>query len=184
MIAALSGKVIHRDLTWLILEVGGVGYQVFTPAQLVAAVGQDLRLFCSHQVREDSQTLYGFATLAERSLFELLLTVSGVGPKSALSIVSSRPVDQVLTAIETTDISLFEAAPGIGKKVAARIIVELRGKIVDTAPGAGPEADLIVALESLGYRRAEITPLLRQLPADLADTAARVRWVLRELAKV
>lgn len=181
MIAFLTGKVIHRDMTWLILGVGGVGYQVYIPPYIAGRVGDELSLYCSHQIREDSQSLYGFPDNAGRALFELLLTVSGVGPKSALAIVSASSAEQIQGAIDAGSTGLFEATPGIGKKVAAKIIVELKGKLAET--GTGAQDDLASALEGLGYRRTEILPVLRQLPAELTDVSAQIRWALARLSK-
>lgn len=180
MIASLTGMVTHREISWLILDVQGVGYQVYIPARLSAPQGARITLFCSHQVREDSETLYGFESLAERSLFELLITVSGVGPKSALAIVSTSAPDRVHDAIYRADTTLFEATPGIGKKVAAKIIVELKGKLAESS-SVGHE-DLVTALEGLGYRRPEILSTIRELPTHLVDTAEQVRWALARLS--
>lgn len=181
MIASLTGNVIHRDLTWLIIDVAGVGYQVYVPGRIDAPVGTSCTLFCSHQVREDSETLYGFVDLAERALFELLITVSGVGPKSGLAIISASPIDRIHDAIAQADTALFEATPGIGKKVAAKIIVELKGKLVESFTGGS--GDLLAALEGLGYRRPEILTVMRELPAEMTDTGEQIRWALARLSK-
>ncbi len=186
MIAFIRGEVIYRDLTWALVLTSGVGYQIFLPSTIAAPVGAEVRFFCSHQVREDSQHLYGFVTFAERSLFELLLSVSGVGPKSALAIVGSNTPPRIEQAILTGDPTLFEAISGIGRKVAAKIIVELKTKIggVGTLLPAdqGVDADLITTLEGLGYRRQELGSALRELPADLTDLQAKVRWMLKRVA--
>jgi len=180
MIAALTGTVLHRAISWLILDVQGVGYQVSVTPRLLAPVGAHVTVYCSHQVREDSETLYGFESLAERALFDLLITVSGVGPKSALAIISASSPDRVQDAISRADTTLFEATPGIGKKVAAKIIVALKGKLAESAaPG---HEDLVTALEGLGYRRPEILATIRELPADLTDIADQVRWALGRLS--
>lgn len=184
MIASLTGEVIAAGQGWLIVEVAGIGYRIFVPPYLLTAVGSKVRLFCSHQVRQDSQALYGFASLVEWELFELLLSVSGIGPKSALSILGIGSADRIRVAILQGDPALFEAVPGIGKKAAAKIIVELKTKI----GGSGSllpvdhQTELVAALEALGYRSAEILPLLSQLPAEVDDLQAQIRWSLKQLA--
>ena len=185
MIISLSGTVLHCEPHWLILEVDGIGYQVMISTQVHVSLNSQLRLYCSHQVREDSEQLYGFLTLAERTLFELLLTVSGVGPKSALGILGIGSVDRIQAAIIIGDPTLFESVSGIGKKAAAKIIVELKTKIGgvgDLLPiEAGADSDLLGALESLGYRRAEIMLILGDLPTDLKTISEKVRWALKQL---
>lgn len=184
MIAYLSGHVHHRDAHWLILTVQGVGYQVYVPQQVQANTGSNCELHCSQQVREDSQTLYGFPSLRERLFFELLLTVSGIGPKSALAILGLGSVDRLENAIGAGDPALFETVSGIGKKAAAKIIVELKSKITPGGPILPIEAgqrDLIDALEQLGYRRHEVAPIIAHLPADLRQLSDQIRWALREL---
>lgn len=189
MIASLSGSVTHRDLSWLILEVGGVGYQVLVPSHIVAPLGSEVTLFTSHQIREDSMHLYGFMTMTERIFFELLLSVSGVGPKSALAIMGIGSVDRISAAIIKGETALFEAVPGIGKKAAAKIIIELKNKVsglrnTDLLPNdATTDTDLVHALESLGYRRVEILPILVELPADVAQLDVQLRWALQRLAR-
>ncbi len=186
MIASLSGQIVYVGPTWLVLETGGVGYQVFVPSQLSAQVGQPLRLYCSHQVREDSESLYGFASWGERELFEQLLSVSGVGPKSALAILGIGSIDRIQMAILQGEPALFESVSGIGKKAAAKIIVELKtkiggsGSLLPESEGAG---ELVEALEALGYNRAEILPLLRDLPKEHISIQEQIRWALKQLTK-
>lgn len=187
MIATLTGQVTHQDQNTLILEVGGIGYQISVPKHVPASVGLNLRLYCSHQVRETSNELYGFPNLTEKVLFELLLSVPGIGPKGALSILGIGSVERIETAIINGDTTVFEAVSGIGKKVAAKIIVELKTKIGgvgDLLPNEhGIDAELVNVLEGLGYRKAEFQRFLGNLPADLPDTQGRLRWVLQKLSR-
>lgn len=184
MIAYLEGKVLAFQGNATIVVVAGVGYQVFTSAHLQPTVGSQVIIYCSQQVREDSLTLYGFASWLERSWFELLLSVSGVGPKSALAIVGSNPIEQIERAIGDSQTALFEAVPGIGKKVAAKIIVELKGKV--GGPGALLPSDerstLLDALESLGYKRAEVLAILPDMPTGEQPLEKQLRWALKRLS--
>ena len=186
MIAFLEGQVLQTDGSSAIVLTGCIGYQVYLSARLHLSVGQSCQLYCSQQVREDSLTLYGFATWLERSWFELLLSVSGVGPKSALAIVGSNPIDRIEQAISLGQTALFEAIPGIGKKVAAKIIVELKGRVGGTGPlvpsGTGTDA-VVDALESLGYRKAEVLVIIKDLPPDETKLENQIRWVLKRISR-
>lgn len=188
MIACLRGRVQYRDLTWVILDVQGVGYQVLVPSHIDAVLGTEVTLYTSHQIREESMNLYGFKTLAERTLFELLLSVSGVGPKSALAIIGIGSVERIQAAIAQGETALFEAVSGIGKKAAAKIIVELKNKVTGLRGDLLPTdqtsgADLVTALEGLGYRRLEILPILVELPADVGELNGQLRWALKRLSR-
>ena len=153
MIAYLEGLVVHREGTSIVILVAGIGYQVFPSAHTSPVVGSQIQLYCSQQVREDSLTLYGLASWLERSWFELLLSVSGVGPKSALAIVGSNPTTRIEQAISDGQTALFEAIPGIGKKVAAKIIVELKGKV------GGPERFFLATMPQLHLCKPSIVGL-------------------------
>lgn len=163
MIASLDGVVTAVGTDALVLEVGGVGYRVYAaPAVLVVArVGERLRLHTHHLVREDLQALYGFRTPEELGFFELLLTVNGVGPRIALPVVGSRPPADLQLAILQQDQAVLTAIPGIGRKLAERIIFELKEKVAAAgaavAPTAGPagEDEVVAALQALGYSAAE-----------------------------
>ena len=168
MIASVEGKVGAVAFDSVVLEVGGIGYRVFAaPAILVTAVpGSTLRLFTYHLVREDQQALFGFRTTEDLGFFTLLLTVTGVGPKVALAIVGSRPTPDLQLAIMAQDQAVLTSIPGIGKKLAERIIFELKEKVAaagiaaSTASGAvagggATEGEVVAALQALGYSLAE-----------------------------
>lgn len=199
MIASLSGTVGAVAGDSLVIEIGGIGYRVFAaPAVLAAAVpGQRLRLHTHHLVREDLQALYGFRTADELGFFGLLLTVTGVGPKVALGIVGSRPVTELQLAILADDQGVLTAVPGVGKRLAARIVLELREKVAaagsaaaSAAPGAGDaggprEADVVAALQALGYTLAEARDAARAGAAAGAPAASledRVKAALRAIS--
>ncbi|HEY8988091.1 MAG TPA: Holliday junction branch migration protein RuvA [Candidatus Limnocylindrales bacterium] len=168
MIASVEGKVGAVAFDSVVIEVGGIGYRVFAaPAILVTAVpGSIVKLFTFHLVREDQQSLFGFRTTEDLGFFTLLLTVTGVGPKVALAIVGSRPTPDLQLAIMAQDQAVLTSIPGIGRKLAERIIFELKEKVAaagiaaSTASGAiagggATEGEVVAALQALGYSLAE-----------------------------
>jgi Holliday junction DNA helicase RuvA len=188
MIARLRGRPVARRADGLILDVGGVGYLVqATPSALRRADGaSEVSLETYLHVREDALQLYGFAEPAERELFEQLLSVSGVGPKVALAIVSGSPVAELRRAILLEDTARFEAIPGIGKKTAQRVVLELKGSIGSaTEPvEAVDEAGHLVArdaLVELGYTVVEAERALAAVDSELAPEE-RVRLALAKAA--
>jgi Holliday junction DNA helicase RuvA len=198
MIASLDGVVGAVAADSLVLEVGGVGYRVFVAPAVLAAVepGRRLRLLTHHLVREDLQALYGFRTPEELGFFGLLLTVTGVGPKVALGLLGSRPVADLQLAIMADDQGLLTAIPGVGKRLAARIVLELREKVAAAGiaaatpggVGAGTllaEGDVVGALQALGYTLAEAREAARHARAGGAGTGSledRVKAALRSLS--
>jgi Holliday junction DNA helicase RuvA len=193
VIASLEGEVGAISADSLVLDVGGIGYRVFAAPRVLATAetGKRLRLHTHHLVREDQQALYGFQTAEELGFFDLLLTVTGVGPKVALSIVGSRPPADVQLAILAEDQAVLTAIPGIGRKLAERIIFELREKVAAagvsaTAAGAAGEGEIVAALLALGYTQSEAREASRLAMADLAVGSTledRVKAALRSLAR-
>jgi Holliday junction DNA helicase RuvA len=198
MIASLDGVVAGVAADGLVLEVGGIGYRVFAaPAVLAAAEpGRRLKLHTHHLVREDLQALYGFRTVEELGFFGLLMTVTGVGPKVALAIVGSRPVAELQLAILAGDEAALTAISGVGKRLAGRIILELREKVAaaGTAAGlpgaprgaAGPtESEVVAALQALGYSLAEAREAARGAgpPEPAATLEERVKAALRAISR-
>ncbi len=181
MIASLFGTIRHLQLDRLVVEVNGVGYAVSitpsTASQL--SVGRDIQLFTSMVVREDSMTLYGFIEASEKDLFELVQTVSGIGPKVALAISAAMNYEDLAVAIATKNESAIAAIPGIGKKSAQRMILELDGKMVPahqvTSTAAFSWRDqLIEALISLGFNRKQAESAVNDLgaahqPSELSE---------------
>ncbi|HXI79741.1 MAG TPA: Holliday junction branch migration protein RuvA [Verrucomicrobiae bacterium] len=168
MIASVEGRVGAVAFDSVVLEVGGIGYRIFAaPAILVTAVpGSIVKLYTYHLVREDQQALFGFRSAEDLGFFTLLLTVTGVGPKVALAIVGSRPTPDLQLAIMAQDQAVLVSIPGIGKKLAERIIFELKEKVAaagiaaSTASGAiagggATEGEVVAALQALGYSLAE-----------------------------
>ena len=198
MIASLDGLVSAVFADSISLEVGGVGYRVFCAPSLLAASssGGRTKLFTHHIVREDAQALYGFRTPEELGFFGLLLTVTGVGPKVALSIIGSRPVGDLQLAIMSEDQALLTSVPGVGKRLAARVILELKEKVaaasvaVATAEGtrgqAAGENEIVAALLALGYSAGEARQASRDALADPKvgpGLEERVKAALRSLLK-
>jgi holliday junction DNA helicase RuvA len=187
MISRLRGKAVAWDADGLVLDVNGVGYRLFaTPAAVRKADGADEVVVETHlHVREDAMQLFGFADADERELFEQLLSVSGVGPKVALAIVSGYSPAELRRAIVREDDALFQTIPGIGKKTAQRVVLELKEKIAPLAaveaPHLGAGDGHIVArdaLVELGYSAAEAEQRLAAIDPDLPP-AERVREALR-----
>ena len=196
MIASLDGIVGAAFADSLIVEVGGLGYRVYcAPAVLATArVGERVKLFTHHLVREDAQALYGFRTPEELGFFGLLQTVTGVGPKVALGLVGSRPVGDLQLAILSDDLAVLTAVPGVGKKLAARLVLELKEKVAAAGVAAGGvtvggpagEPEVMAALLALGYSAGEARTASREALADTAVGAGleeRVKAALRTLVR-
>jgi Holliday junction DNA helicase RuvA len=196
MIARLTGTVLDRTTTAVILDVHGVGYLVLiTPGTEVPARGERLTLHTSLQVREESMTLYGFATEAELRLFEVLLTAAGVGPKLALAALATHRPEVLRTALGGEDTATLTAIPGVGPNLAKRLVLELKDKLgsvpaLTVAPGGGPVsaggADVVGeardALLALGYSAPEVAEALAAVAeVTPVDTATVLRAALRHL---
>ncbi|HEX7496691.1 MAG TPA: Holliday junction branch migration protein RuvA [Candidatus Limnocylindrales bacterium] len=196
MIASLDGTVGAVFADSLILEVGGVGYRVFCAPSALSTVrtGERAKLFTHHLVREDAQALYGFRTPEELGFFGLLLTVTGVGPKVALAIIGSRAVGDLQLAILSDDLALLTAVPGVGRKLAARTVLELKEKVAAAGVAAGAagggaaggESEVVAALLALGYSAGEAREASREALTDLTAGSGledRVKAALRTLLK-
>jgi Holliday junction DNA helicase RuvA len=200
MIGSLRGTLLDRSAGEVLVEVGGVGYRVtVTPSTSVdlGLLGDDVFVHVHHHVREDAQTLYGFATRDERVSFEALIGAHGVGPSLALAILSVHSPAQLRAALAADDVAALCLVPGVGKKTAARLLVELKsrlelGDVVDltavtgngstgTAVAPSPLADVRDALANLGYGPDEIRDVLADLPAE-GDAGDLVRAALKRLA--
>ena len=198
MIASVEGTVAAVAADSLVVEAGGIGYRIYTsPAVLASAEpGRRLKLHTHHLVREDAQALYGFRSVDELGFFGLLLTVTGVGPKVALAILGSRPVAELQLAILAGDEAVLTSISGVGKRLAGRIILELKEKVaaagtaaagVGGAPrGAGgpTESDVVAALQALGYTPAEAREAARAAApaAPGATLEDRVKAALRAIS--
>ena len=183
MIGSLDGVVRGVVRGLVILEVGGVGYGLSTTAETLAKAKEGERMFVwTHlAVRENAHDLYGFETKDDLAWFELLLTVSGVGPKSALAVLNAIDVKTLARAIARNDASAMDRAYGIGKKTAQKIVLELREKVgsADETDGEGSDGDVGEALLGLGYAAREAREAVRGLPPELTGTEARIREAIR-----
>ncbi len=173
MIAGLQGKLQVIGSNGAIINVGGISFQVYMPTSTLSALGvagEEVELHTYLHLREDNATLYGFATDEELVLFQMLTTVSGVGPRLALAMLSAMSVERLTTAIASGSAELLSEVPGVGKKMASRLILELKGKLA--AGGLAPaelaeeNTDVLAALTSLGYSVREATRAIAALPQD------------------
>jgi len=173
MIASLNGKVESLGSDWAIINVGGIGFQVYTPTSTLSTlgkIGEEVKLHTYLYLREDNATLYGFASADELGLFQTLIGVSGLGPKLAVAMLSAMDIEKLTMAIATANADLLVEVPGIGKKMASRIILELKEKIgagwitTPAAQLAQENTEVISALVSLGYSVSEANRAVATLP--------------------
>lgn len=187
MIGQLTGKISFSDSRYLVLDVGGVGYKVFVSTDTLSKVkGNESPLtFWTHLVvREDVLDLYGFLTKSELDFFELLISISGVGPRGALSILSLAPPETLKKAIASGNTAYLTQVSGIGRKIAEKIVLELRDKIgvIESEGGnLDQEAEAIMAMEALGYSNREAREALRKVPAEIVDTGDKIKSALKNL---
>lgn len=191
MIGFLSGKIEDARYGIIYLNVGDVGYKVNIVPDIKInepMVGQQAKLYIHEQIREDAHDLYGFLDFAEFELFEKLISVNGVGPKAGMLIMSVATPEKIISAITSEDLSFFTAISGIGKKVAAKIILDLKSKIsgLDGSGIIGQMEggdEVVEALVSLGYKNQEIIKILPQIPSEISSSEDKIRWILKNLKK-
>lgn len=198
MIGRLHGKLLAKHPPHLLLDVNGVGYELECPMSTfyeLPDVGREVTLVTHYAVREDGVSLYGFHREAERALFRVLLKVSGVGAKTALSILSGVTVDAFAAMVQAGDSAALTRVPGIGKKTAERILVELRDKVGDLGGGTAvplaggvavpqdPGSEAVSALQALGYKPADAVRMVRQAAAEGDDAEAIIRKALKAALK-
>ncbi len=188
MIATLRGEIIQAEDHSLIVEVGGVGLRVFVPAPLRERlrVGEVVMLFTHLVVREDALVLYGFETQAERELFTMLLGVDGVGPKVALSVLSTLTIEAVQRAVFAEESAILSRVPGVGKKTAQKIVLHLHDKLKPSealtrvAMMSDVDSEVLAALTTLGYSVIEAQTAIQSIPKDAPqDTEERLRLALQ-----
>ena len=197
MIYSVTGKLIHKEPTLAVVECAGVGYACRTTQTTLAAIGElgsEVRLFTHLSVREDAVELFGFSDRDELSCFELLITVSGIGPKAALAILSDLTPNRFALLVASGDSSALTKVKGIGKKSAERIVVDLKDKLAKTNPtlndapvvsgnvGADNLSEALAALLVLGYRQEEVMPLLVKQD-ETASAEELIRLTLKEMGK-
>ena len=191
MIGRLKGILVHKQPPWLMVDVHGVGYELEAPMSTIfdlPELGREVVLFTHYAQKEDSVSLYGFLRESERRLFREVQKVSGIGAKIALAVLSGASVDEFARLVQTGDVAALTRIPGIGKKTAERIIVELRDRATDFATGtstpmsgvpADAQSEAVIALQQLGYKPAEAARMARDATAAGDDTATIIRKALQ-----
>lgn len=187
MISHLKGTIIYKDLKYLVVECGGVGYKVYATTDPLAraSIGKEMSLWTYTVVREDVLDLYGFDSKAELDFFELLLSVSGIGPKSALNILSVASLPALQSAVLTGETAHLHKVSGISKKNADKIVLELKGKFKGEDIGGSnlkDEVDVIEALKALGYNHKDAREAVKDMPANLS-VQDKVKLALKALGK-
>jgi len=191
MIARLNGLLIEKAPPYIIVDCNGVGYEVEVPMSTfynLPEIGQKVQLLTHFVVREDAQLLYGFGSEQEKNTFKQLLKVNGIGAKSALSILSGVSVDDLMYAVSQQEVGMITRVPGIGKKTAERLLLELKDKFTITgSPTAQPQAksashDVLNALVALGYNEREATAAVKLLDKDVSVTEG-IKQALKSLSK-
>lgn len=189
MIASLSGTLSFTADRFVVLNVGGVGYKIFTTGEVVRRAQKESgsALFWTHlSVRENALDLYGFLEQSELEFFELLLTVSGIGPKTALGIMNAAPVEMIVSAVTEGDSSHLTKVSGIGTKNAQKIVMELKGKVDgfrSETPAGEKETDALEALEALGYSLKEAREVLKKISPKAETPAEKIKEALKFLGK-
>lgn len=189
MIASLKGTITHSTNDTIILDVNGVGYQVHAPLSFIAHLTQKVSIepitvYIYTHVREDQLSLYGFKNLQDRDIFTKLISVSGIGPKIGLSILTQAPAKEIINAISTAKIEFFTKISGIGKKGAQKIILELKNQLgslveLDLTDPSDTRPQLIAALTSLGYTTDEAHVLAKQVPPDITSLQEQIKAALK-----
>lgn len=201
MIGWLCGRLRVKQPPYLMIEVNGIGYELEAPMSTfysLPAVGAEVSLHVHQLVREDAHLLFGFATEQEKRLFRELLKVSNVGPRIALALLSGMSVEAFLSCVESNDLDMLVRVPGVGRKTAERLVIEMRDRVklltsgatiavIGGAPPAssagGPTAEAFTALVALGYKPAEVTRLLKSVDPDVQTTEEIIRRALQAAAK-
>jgi Holliday junction DNA helicase RuvA len=191
VIGRLKGILVHKQPPWLVVDVNGVGYELEAPMSTfydLPDVGREVALFTHYAQKEDSVSLYGFLREGERRLFRDVQKVSGIGAKIALAVLSGASVDDFARLVQTSDVTALTRIPGIGKKTAERMVVELRDRAADFGGGGGPIggsvahdplSEAVVALQQLGYKPAEAARMARDAAAAGDDAATIIRKALK-----
>lgn len=188
MISYIKGLVKFKEQDFAIIVANDIGYKIFASERDLAhfSEGDMAEFFTYHYVREDDVRLYGFVDREDQKMFELLFSVTGIGPKSAMGILNAAPTNAIRSAIARSDISLLTKVSGVGKKTAERVILELSSKVADIDFGdkiTDETSDAMEALMSLGYSRAQSFEALKKVPETTTDLGEKVRLALKNLGK-
>ena len=190
VIGFLEGKIEQITDKYTIVNVNGIGYKIFISLNTFKNLpekGEKVKLYTSLYVREDIMALYGFLTKEELEFFELLISISGIGPKGALGVLSVAPIKSLKRAIASGETEILTKVSGIGKKIAGKIILELRGKVEDISEEdgkrVGSDSEVIDALMSLGYKLNEAREALKKIPEDIKEVGQKIKEALKILGK-
>jgi len=195
MIASIKGQVQLSKDNWIIIETNGIGYKVFVPGSVsnLAHVGEAVSLYIYHHITDSSQALYGFHTFEEQEFFELLLSISGIGPKVALSVLNSASLEEIREAVISDNPAILTNISGIGSKTAQRIVLELKNKIKigDIRPigtksidlGSSANMDVYEALTRLGYNAVEARAAIKMIPDGIKDAEKKLKEALKNLGR-
>lgn len=191
MIRLLKGIIELQDGQHLLIDVNGVGYHVYATQDLLArsVIGDAIKVFTYTHVREDMLDLYGFSALEDLKLFEQFITVSGIGPKTAIGIFAVGSRERIMTAIATSDVTFFSSVPRLVKKNAQKIIIELKNKLGSleeldlSTPEAREDAEVIEALKGFGFSAKEASDAIRSLDAKITNVSEKIRLALKQLGK-
>ncbi len=187
MIAYIQGKVWSKEEKNLIILLNGIGYKIFALSSLIekSRLDQELEFWIHEHIREDAHDLYGFETRDERDFFGLLISISGVGPKSAMNILNIASIESLKKAASSGDISHLTKVSGIGRKIAEKIVLELKGKFNNEEESVSlkSEVEAVEALKSLGYSQKESRDALKAIPDSLTSTEDRIKAALKILGK-
>lgn len=189
MIAKIKGEIAFLRDHYIVVDVAGVGYKVFVSDFAMGKISGNtkIELFTHTYVREDTLSLYGFLTLEELEMFELLISISGIGPKAAIGILSIAEPKTIQTAVLSGDSSILTRVSGVGKKTAERVILELKNRIAELSGNdqemARADSETIEALISLGYSASQAREALKAVPENVKDISERVREALKRLGK-
>lgn len=183
MIGFIKGTVISKASNYVIVDTGGVGYKIFYP-NYSGEIEKEFSFFIYHHIREDSNDLYGFLSAKDLEIFELLIQVAGVGPKLGQTILQSLSRDKIISAISKNDATMFKTVSGVGSKVAAKIIVELKTKVTGVSTNLLPEEDeTLDALVSLGYKKADMIDYISSIPSGMNSVQQKVKYILSCVGK-
>jgi Holliday junction DNA helicase RuvA len=188
MISSLHGTIMKTDSRHIVMEVSNIGYKVFVTADTIHTlkIGSEISIFTYLAVRENALDLYGFISERERDIFELLISISGIGPKGAMNVLTAVSGDALVNAVQTGSTSHLIKVSGIGRKTAEKIVLELKDKLgglagEETTFGLSSDIDAIEALKMLGYDANEARESLKKIDKTLTDTGAKVKAALKVL---
>lgn len=192
MISTISGKIKYCKDKFLILETAGIGFKIFASSDtlfnLSDKIEKDVMLWTYLSVKEDALDLYGFKEISDLEFFEKIISVSGIGPKKGISIMSVAPTETLKKAIATKDLSYLTQVSGIGRKNAEKIVLELKDKMGELKDGGDAlnikdESDVLMAIKSLGYGAQEAREVIKNIPREVKGVSEKVKWALKELGR-